>query len=329
MEIPKVWGNPGRALELFFELSPRDQHSGGAGARTGCLPGVEQPVMSVLVKRSAEHLDLDEDETIDATPVDANGNAQRARTGSRHHPSEYKPGAVMKVRLHNFMTYSDVEMEPGPRLNVILGPNGTGKSSFVCALAMGLAAPTKILGRADKVAEYVKRGEEKGWCEITLRGERPDKPLVVRREMSRSAGSGRYLINGYPVGVERVKAEIKKLGCQLDNLCQFLPQDRVVAFAQLKPTELLLETEKAIGDGHLFNEHEWLINEKKAIADLEREVSARRKTRVARISKCWHPPRRLPLIRPRPSTLSESDPRIPPVIDRNTRWPRRRLASRS
>ena len=71
----KVWWNPGRALELFFELSPRDQHSGGAGARTGCLPGVGQPVMSVLVKRSAEHLDLDEDETIDTTPEDANGNA--------------------------------------------------------------------------------------------------------------------------------------------------------------------------------------------------------------------------------------------------------------
>ena len=118
--------------------------------------------------------------------------------------------------------------------------------------------------------------------------------------MNRSAGSGRYLINGYPVGVERVKAEIKKLGCQLDNLCQFLPQDRVVAFAQLKPTELLLETEKAIGDGRLFEEHEWLINEKKAIANLEREVSARRKTRVARIFKCWHPPTDIHLSAPGP-----------------------------
>ena len=113
MAMPKVWGNPGRALELFFELSPRDQHSGGAGARTGCLPGVGQPVMSVLVKRSAEHLDLDEDETIDATPVDANGNAQRARTGSRHHPSEYKPGAVMKVlRLRSFMPVSCLSIHP-------------------------------------------------------------------------------------------------------------------------------------------------------------------------------------------------------------------------
>ena len=33
---------------------------------------------------------------------------KKAKTGSRHHPSEYIPGAVMKVKLHNFMTYGDV-----------------------------------------------------------------------------------------------------------------------------------------------------------------------------------------------------------------------------
>ena len=257
--------------------------------------------MPKLAKRSAEHLDLDDEPTIATTPVHANGNnAQRARTGSRHHPSEYKPGAVMKVKLHNFMTYSDVEMEPGPRLNVILGPNGTGKSSFVCALAMGLAAPTKILGRADKVAEFVKRGEEKGWCEITLRSNDIERPLKVRRELKRSDGTSQYKLNGVPVGQDRVKTEIKKLGCQLDNLCQFLPQDRVVAFAQLKPTQLLTETQKAIGDGKLDEEHKDLIKSKNDIADLERDVS-RRVLRVAHFifPECWHP-RFPPFPTPRP-----------------------------
>ena len=47
--------------------------------------------MSVLVKRSAEHLDLDEDETIDATPVDAKGNAQRARGGLAITPPSTSP----------------------------------------------------------------------------------------------------------------------------------------------------------------------------------------------------------------------------------------------
>ena len=258
--------------------------------------------MSKLAKRSAEHLDLDDEPTIATTPVHANGNnAQRARTGSRHHPSEYKPGAVMKVKLHNFMTYSDVEMEPGPRLNVILGPNGTGKSSFVCALAMGLAAPTKILGRADKVAEFVKRGEEKGWCEITLRSNDIERPLKVRRELKRSDGTSQYKLNGVPVGQDRVKTEIKKLGCQLDNLCQFLPQDRVVAFAQLKPTQLLTETQKAIGDGKLDEEHKDLIKSKDAIADLERDVSApSASSRTFYFPNVGTPPRFPPFPTPRP-----------------------------
>jgi hypothetical protein len=34
--------------------------------------------------------------------------------------------AVAQVRMVNFMTYTDVTVEPGPRLNLILGPNGTG-----------------------------------------------------------------------------------------------------------------------------------------------------------------------------------------------------------
>ena len=38
---------------------------------------------------------------------------------------------------------------------------------------------------------------------------------------------------------------------QLDNLCQFLPQDRVQAFAGLSPTELLLETEKTLESNEL------------------------------------------------------------------------------
>jgi chromosome segregation ATPase len=46
------------------------------------------------------------------------------------------------------MTYDDCEFHPGPRLNVILGPNGTGKSSIVCGIALGLGGSTKILGKS-------------------------------------------------------------------------------------------------------------------------------------------------------------------------------------
>lgn len=48
-------------------------------------------------------------------------------------------------------TYDICEVYPGPNLNVIVGANGTGKSSIVCALCLGLAGKPSFIGRADKV----------------------------------------------------------------------------------------------------------------------------------------------------------------------------------
>jgi hypothetical protein len=180
------------------------------------------------------------------------------------------------------------------------------------------------------VAEFVKRGEEKGWCEITLRSNDIERPLKVRRELKRSDGTSQYKLNGVPVGQDRVKTEIKKLGCQLDNLCQFLPQDRVVAFAQLKPTQLLTETQKAIGDGKLDEEHKDLIKSKDAIADLERDVSAPSDFESHfYFSRMLAPPPAISTFSdtpPPPSpTLTHADPRRP----RRIRSPPRTLASRS
>jgi len=44
---------------------------------------------------------------------------------------------------------------PGPNLNMIVGANGTGKSSIVCAICLGLAGKTATLGRGDKVNSRV------------------------------------------------------------------------------------------------------------------------------------------------------------------------------
>lgn len=48
-------------------------------------------------------------------------------------------------------TYDICEVRPGPNLNMIIGANGTGKSSIVCAICLGLAGKPSFLGRAEKV----------------------------------------------------------------------------------------------------------------------------------------------------------------------------------
>ena len=49
------------------------------------------------------------------------------------------------------MTYDFVEFKPGPHLNMILGPNGTGKSTIAAGIAIGLGfKPEVCLPTADE-----------------------------------------------------------------------------------------------------------------------------------------------------------------------------------
>lgn len=58
----------------------------------------------------------------------------------------HQPGSIVRVKLVNFVTYAHVEFFPGPRLNMVIGPNGTGKSTLVCAICLGLGWGPQVSG---------------------------------------------------------------------------------------------------------------------------------------------------------------------------------------
>jgi chromosome segregation ATPase len=62
---------------------------------------------------------------------------------------------------------------------------------------------------------------------------------------------------------------VKKLNIQVDNLCHFLPQDRVPDFSRLTPSERLEETERALGSYKLLDLHHQLIKLGQEIIELE------------------------------------------------------------
>lgn len=68
----------------------------------------------------------------------------RVRIANVRLECRYVAGSVVRIKCINFMTYDHVEFRPGPHLNMILGPNGTGKSSIAAAIAIGLAFPPKV-----------------------------------------------------------------------------------------------------------------------------------------------------------------------------------------
>ena len=67
-----------------------------------------------------------------------------AGSGNREAPMQHQPGSIVRMKLANFVTYTAVEILPGPSLNMVIGPNGTGKSTIVCAVCLGLGWGSQV-----------------------------------------------------------------------------------------------------------------------------------------------------------------------------------------
>ncbi|XP_041314376.1 structural maintenance of chromosomes protein 5 isoform X3 [Pyrgilauda ruficollis] len=176
-------------------------------------------------------------------------------------------GSIVRIFMKNFLTYTVCEVRPGPNLNVVVGANGTGKSSIVCAICLGLAGKPAFLGRADKIGLFVKQGCMKGVVEIEL-FKSPDN-IVITREIYVMNNASVWFINGKPTTLKTVEEKIAALNIQVDNLCQFLPQDKVGEFTKLSKTELLEATEKSIGSPEMYQFHCELKNFREKERELE------------------------------------------------------------
>lgn len=140
---------------------------------------------------------------------------------------------------------------------MIIGPNGTGKSTLVCAICLGLGFPPSCLGRAKDIGEYVKHGHREAEIEIEIAGgpRHKGRNPTIRCQIKRDGNKTQWYINGSTSTRKEVKQLVEKLHIQIDNLCQFLPQDRVVEFAQLSPIELLESTQKAAAPEQMSEWH--------------------------------------------------------------------------
>ncbi|XP_070794733.1 structural maintenance of chromosomes protein 5 isoform X1 [Pituophis catenifer annectens] len=192
----------------------------------------------------------------------------QSRSGDRRSASPtFVEGAIVRISMENFLTYDNCVVLPGPHLNMIVGANGTGKSSIVCAICLGLAGKPSFIGRAEKVGHYVKRGCNKGTVEIEVY--KMPNNVVITREMSVSNNQSTWFLNKIPCTLKMVEEQVSALNIQVGNLCQFLPQDKVGEFAKLSKIELLEATEKSIGPPEMYKFHCDLKNFRQRERELE------------------------------------------------------------
>lgn len=91
---------------------------------------------------------------------------------------------------------------------------------------------------------------------------------MVRRKIFRDNNS-LWFLDGREVPLKRVTSLMEHAKIQIDNLCQFLPQDKVGEFSRMNPMQLLKATENAVLDGELAITHEEIIELQNGMKDRE------------------------------------------------------------
>uniref|UniRef100_A0A1A9V4L0 Structural maintenance of chromosomes protein 5 n=1 Tax=Glossina austeni TaxID=7395 RepID=A0A1A9V4L0_GLOAU len=157
-------------------------------------------------------------------------------------------GKIKSVYCKDFVTYSECIFTPSEYLNIIIGPNGSGKSTLVSAIVLCLGGEPKLLARSNFIRDYVKNGCSSAKISIEVYAERKHKESLCdtksvqfTRTFDKNDKS-EYFINGRSYSPRDYLKAVSKFNIQINNLCQFLPQDRVQDFAKMNPHEILSNT---------------------------------------------------------------------------------------
>lgn len=105
----------------------------------------------------------------------------------------------------------------------------------------------------------MKNGCREATIEIELAGGNAHRQNpVIRRIIKHEGNKSTFTINGNASTKNEVLTLARKFSIQIDNLCQFLPQDKVSEFAALSPVELLHSTQRAAAGPEMIEWHESL-----------------------------------------------------------------------
>lgn len=165
-----------------------------------------------------------------------------------------------------------------------MGPNGTGKSTLVSAILVGMGGNFQKIGRATTLKDYIKHGKDRASIEITLYKNEDRQTITFCRKI-KANGKSEYLLNNRSVDEQRYMASVRRFNIQVDNLCQFLPQDRVQDFALMNPHEILVNTQSSVLPPNVSQQFEKLLefeNSSKGVVDktasLEKQIASEEAT---------------------------------------------------
>ncbi|NWF95503.1 MAG: chromosome segregation protein SMC [Candidatus Thorarchaeota archaeon] len=150
---------------------------------------------------------------------------------------------IASVRLKNFLSFYEGLVVLDPGLNVILGPNGSGKTSVFHAVKFALGSNQRE-NRYAKWSDFIRHGASMAEVEVTLMVD--GKATRFLRKIDRD-GIPRAYMDGRRIKAAEHRVIVQALGLDVDNTLVFMPQERINALRDLNPLEVRKLVEEGTG----------------------------------------------------------------------------------
>ncbi|CAL8076088.1 unnamed protein product [Orchesella dallaii] len=181
-------------------------------------------------------------------------------------------GSVVRLAFKDFLSFKAVELYSGSDLNIVLGPTADEQSIIVYALCLCLGGTPTVTG----LEEFIRDGSDSTSIEVELFNPEGFN-FIVRRCIAKTSHftSSEYLMRPanslflVPVTITEVTNLMHDLKIQLGSMNQFLSQEVLQDFVGMNSFSLLQNTQKALGNDTLYQQHEKLIELTAKLREIE------------------------------------------------------------
>ncbi|XP_027496737.1 structural maintenance of chromosomes protein 6 [Corapipo altera] len=193
-------------------------------------------------RRRQEYIDEHSDESNEEENLEssADGNTSSQLTAG-------EVGIIESIQLKNFMCHSNLgPFQFGSNINFVVGSNGSGKSSVLTALIVGLGGKATATNRGSSLKMFIRDGETSADISITLRNQGRDafKPevygnsIIVNQRINQEGSRSYKLKSKSGTLISSKKEELVKIldhyNIQVDNPVTILTQEMSKQFLQTK-----------------------------------------------------------------------------------------------
>ncbi|KAG0318300.1 Structural maintenance of chromosomes protein 6 [Linnemannia gamsii] len=174
----------------------------------------------------------------------ANRDFETSKTTPGRHGAVAEMGVIELIEMHDFMCHRHLKVPFGPKINFIIGHNGSGKSAILTAIMVCLGGKASVTNRGASLKALIREGATQTDVRLQLRnrgsdGYKPDiygESIIVERRISLDGGSSYRIKNakGKTISTKRddLAAILDHMNIQVDNPINVLSQDSARQFLQ-------------------------------------------------------------------------------------------------